>query len=134
MRVKKTELQKENIAFHENNEKLLEQLLQVEDEICPLQENLQKSRQEAETSGCQTDWNKFWRKTEELWVADFGRIKALVGSEWVNTVINWTKQQGRIEAEQKWVAKRKCNREAVDRRLFKVLLVAIKRIRVSYQE
>ena len=33
--------------------------------------------------------------------ADFGRIKAVVGSEKVNAVINRAKQQEQIEAEQK---------------------------------
>lgn len=39
--------------------------------------------------------------------ADFGRIKAVVGSEQVNAVINRAKQQEQIEAEQKWAARRK---------------------------
>ena len=44
--------------------------------------------------------------------ADFGRIKAVVGSEQVNAVINRAKQQERIEAEQKRAARRKHNRDA----------------------
>ena len=44
--------------------------------------------------------------------ADFGRIKAVVGAEQVNVVINRARQQERIEAEQKWVARRKHNRDA----------------------
>ena len=43
---------------------------------------------------------------------DFGRIKAVVGAEQVNVVINRARQQERIEAEQKWVARRKHNRDA----------------------
>ena len=43
--------------------------------------------------------------------ADFEHIKAVVGSEQVNAVINRARQQERIEAEQKWVARRKHNRE-----------------------
>ena len=45
-------------------------------------------------------------------VADFGRIKAVVGSEQVNAVIDRVKQQEQIEAEQKRAARRKHNREA----------------------
>ena len=45
-------------------------------------------------------------------VADFGRIKAVVGSEKVNAVINRAKQQEQIEAEQKRAIRRKYNREA----------------------
>ena len=44
--------------------------------------------------------------------ADFGRVKAVIGSEQVNAVINRAKQQERIEAEQKRAARRKHNREA----------------------
>ena len=44
--------------------------------------------------------------------ADFGHIKAVVGSEQVNAVIERAKQQERIEAEQKRAARRKHNREA----------------------
>lgn len=44
--------------------------------------------------------------------ADFGRVKAVVGSEQVNAVINRAKQQEQIEAEQKRAARRKHNREA----------------------
>ena len=44
-------------------------------------------------------------------VADFGRIKAVVGSEQVNAVIDRVKQQEQIEAEQKRAARRKHNRE-----------------------
>ena len=43
---------------------------------------------------------------------DFGRIKAVVGSEQVNAVINRAKQQEQIEAEQKRAARRKHNRDA----------------------
>ena len=43
---------------------------------------------------------------------DFGRIKAVVGAEQVNAVINQAKQQEQIEAEQKRAARRKHNREA----------------------
>lgn len=45
-------------------------------------------------------------------VEDFGRIKAVVGSEQVNVVIDRVKQQEQIEAEQKRAARRKHNREA----------------------
>ena len=44
--------------------------------------------------------------------ADFGRIKAVVGSEQVNAAINQAKQQEQIEVEQKRAARRKYNREA----------------------
>lgn len=44
--------------------------------------------------------------------ADFERVKAVVGSEQVNAVINRAKQQEQIEAEQKRAAKRKHNRQA----------------------
>ena len=44
--------------------------------------------------------------------ADFGRIKAVVGSEQVNAMIDRAKQQEQIEAEQKRAARRKHNREA----------------------
>ena len=44
--------------------------------------------------------------------ADFGRIKAVIGSEQVNAVIDRAKQQEQIEAEQKRTARRKHNREA----------------------
>ena len=44
--------------------------------------------------------------------ADFGRIKAVVGSEQINAVINRAKQQERIEEERKRAARRKHNREA----------------------
>ena len=43
---------------------------------------------------------------------DFGRIKAVVGSEQVIAVINRAKQQEQIEGEQKRAARRKHNREA----------------------
>ena len=43
---------------------------------------------------------------------DFEHIKAVVGSEQVNAVINRAKQQERIEAEQKRAARRKHNRDA----------------------
>ena len=43
---------------------------------------------------------------------DFERIKAVVGSEQVNAVINRVKQQEQIEAEQKRAARRKHNRDA----------------------
>ena len=45
-------------------------------------------------------------------VEDFGRIKAVVGSEQVNAVIDRVKQQEQIEAEQKRAIRRKYNREA----------------------
>ena len=44
--------------------------------------------------------------------ADFGCIKAVVGAEQVNAVINRARQQERIEAEQKWGARRKHNGDA----------------------
>ena len=44
--------------------------------------------------------------------ADFGRVKAMVGSEQVNAVINRAKQQEQIEAEQKRAARRKHSRDA----------------------
>ena len=44
--------------------------------------------------------------------ADFGRIKAVIGSEQVNAVIDRAKQQEQIEAEQNRTARRKHNREA----------------------
>ena len=43
---------------------------------------------------------------------DFGRVKAVLGSEQVNAVINRAKQQEQIEAEQKRAARRKHNRDA----------------------
>lgn len=43
---------------------------------------------------------------------DFERIKAVVGSQQVNTVINRAKQQEQMEAERKRAARRKHNREA----------------------
>ena len=43
---------------------------------------------------------------------DFERIKAVVGSEQANAVINRVKQQEQIEAEQKRAARRKHNRDA----------------------
>ena len=43
--------------------------------------------------------------------ADFGHIKAVVGSEQVNAVINRAKQQERIEAEQKRSARRNHSRD-----------------------
>lgn len=48
----------------------------------------------------------------QIVAADFGRVKAMVGPEQVNAVINRAKQQEQIEAEQKWAARRKHNREA----------------------
>ena len=44
--------------------------------------------------------------------ADFGHIKAVVGSEQVNAVIERAMKQERIEAEQNRAARRKHNREA----------------------
>ena len=44
--------------------------------------------------------------------ADFDRVKAVVGSEQINAVINRAKQQEQIEAEQKRASRRKGNREA----------------------
>lgn len=44
--------------------------------------------------------------------ADFGRIKAVVGAEQINAVINRAKQQEWIEAEQKRAARRKHDRGA----------------------
>ncbi len=44
--------------------------------------------------------------------ADFGHVKAVVGSEQVNAIINRAKRQEQMEAEQKRAAKRKHNREA----------------------
>lgn len=38
-------------------------------------------------------------------------VKAVVGSEQANAVINWAKQQERIEAEQKRVVRRKHDRD-----------------------
>lgn len=43
---------------------------------------------------------------------DFERIKTVVGSEQINAVINRAKQQERIEAERKHVARRKYDRDA----------------------
>ena len=54
---------------------------------------------------------KSFMTVEEV-AADFGRIKAVVGSEQVNAVINRAKQQERIEAEQKRAARRKHSRDA----------------------
>lgn len=48
----------------------------------------------------------------QIVAADFGRIKAVIGSEQVNAVINRAKQQEQIEAEQKRAARKKHNREA----------------------
>ena len=42
--------------------------------------------------------------------SDFGRIKAVVGAEQVNAVINRAKQQEQIEAEQKRMRRRKMDR------------------------
>lgn len=47
-----------------------------------------------------------------LVAADFGRVKAVIGSEQVNAAISRAKQQEQIEAEQKRAARRKYNREA----------------------
>lgn len=44
--------------------------------------------------------------------ADFGRIKAAVGVEQVNAVINWARQQEQIEAGQERGARRKHSLEA----------------------
>ena len=44
--------------------------------------------------------------------ADFNRVKAVVESEQVNTVLNWAKQQEQVEAERKRAARRKHYREA----------------------
>ena len=44
--------------------------------------------------------------------ADFDRVKAVVGSEQVNAVINRAKQQEQMEAERERAARRKHNREA----------------------
>ncbi len=44
--------------------------------------------------------------------ADFGRVKAVVGFEQVNAVIDQAKQLEQIEAGQKRAARRKYNREA----------------------
>lgn len=44
--------------------------------------------------------------------ADFGRVKAVVGIEQVNAVIDRAKQLEQIEAGQKRAARRKHNREA----------------------
>lgn len=44
--------------------------------------------------------------------ADFGRVKAVGGSEQVNVAINRAKQQEQTEAEQKRAARKKHNREA----------------------
>lgn len=44
--------------------------------------------------------------------ADFGRVKAVVGSEQINAVINRVKQQEQMEAERKRAVRRKHNREA----------------------
>lgn len=44
--------------------------------------------------------------------ADFGRIKAVVGSEQINAVINRAKQQEQIEAERKRAARRRHDRDA----------------------
>lgn len=43
---------------------------------------------------------------------DFDRVKAVVGSEQINTVLNWAKQQEQMEAERERAARRKHNREA----------------------
>lgn len=44
--------------------------------------------------------------------ADFGRIKAVVGSEQVNAVINWAKQQEQIVAGQERGARRRHSMDA----------------------
>lgn len=41
--------------------------------------------------------------------ADFGCIKAVVGSEQVNIVINWAKQQEQMEVQQNRAVRRKYN-------------------------
>lgn len=48
----------------------------------------------------------------QIVATDFGRIKAVVGAEQVNAVINRAKQQEQIETEQKRATRRKHNREA----------------------
>lgn len=119
LEVKKVEFQEENATFQEINKDLHEQLLQVDDEIRSLQENLQESRQEEEKAQKQAD--KYQKRMNELapmvknmekLAADFGRIKAEVGSEQVNAVINRAKHWEQIEAEQKRVARRKHSRDA----------------------
>ena len=57
-------------------------------------------------------WHVHVKTPRGIVVADFGRIKAVVGSEQVNAVIDLVKQQEQIEAEQKRAARRKHNREA----------------------
>lgn len=44
--------------------------------------------------------------------SDFGCLKAMVGPEQVNAVINRAKQQEQVEADQKRAARRKHNQEA----------------------
>ena len=48
----------------------------------------------------------------EKLAADFGCIKAVIGSEQVNAMIDQAKQQEQIEAEQKRTTRRKHDREA----------------------
>lgn len=43
---------------------------------------------------------------------DFGRVKAVMGAEQINAVIDRAKQQEQIEAEQERATKRKHSREA----------------------
>ena len=119
LEAKKAELQEENAAFEEINENLHEQLLQIDDEIHSLQEDLQEFRQETEKAQKQADkYQKCMNelapmvKNMERLAADFGRVKAVVGSEQVNAVIDRAKQLEQIEAGQKRAAKRKHNQDA----------------------
>ena len=119
LEAKKAELQEENAAFEEINENLHEQLLQIDDEIHSLQEDLQEFRQETEKAQKQADkYQKCMNelapmvKNMERLAADFWRVKAVVGSEQVNAVIDRAKQLEQIEAGQKRAAKRKHNQEA----------------------
>ena len=81
----------------------------------------QKSKLQAaynrERSGNERLTNRLEEVLEEnrelrIVATDFERIKAVVGSEQVNAVINRVKQQEQIEAEQKRAARRKHNRDA----------------------
>ena len=57
---------------------------------------------------------------------DFGRIKAVVGTEQVNAVIDRAKQQEQIEAEQNGLQGENTIEKPVDRERFKVLLATMK--------
>ena len=89
----------------------------LKEELNTYKNRLQKCIDNRERSGNERLTNRLEEVLEEnrelrIVVEDFGRIKAVVGSEQVNAVIDRVKQQEQIEAEQKRAARRKHNREA----------------------